>query len=101
MCINYNKLSSQERDQIQQIAKRIFTIRNDRGNKTPLMQIEMQLSAVHTNGCKLDLQRLLAASDHHLMRDYYGISQNLNMDTGQIENDYLPIFRLIPLPAIA
>ena len=54
--------------------------------------IEMDITATHLNGCRLNLGGLLAADQFNLMHDVCGINQNLNRTTGKLENCFLPRF---------
>jgi len=50
----------------------------------------MDLDAVHSNGCPLDLNALLFFSDEERRHDIHGIRRNINRKTGQLENCFLP-----------
>ena len=56
------------------------------------LSTRMDLSAVHANGCPLDLERLKEADDVNFLHDVVGIDQHLNRDTGQLGNCFLPRF---------
>lgn len=55
------------------------------------MDLIMDLTAAHCNGCELDLKRMLNEfNDFNLSHDIYGISAHLNRRTGQLEDHFLP-----------
>ena len=45
---------------------------------------EMDLTAAHANGCRLDLERLLASPDRDFGHDVFGIRRFLDRRTGKI-----------------
>ena len=50
------------------------------------MKVEMDLTATHANGCPLRFDELLNADDFNFWHDIYGIADNINRDTGKLEN---------------
>jgi hypothetical protein len=54
----------------------------------------MDLTAVHANGCRLDLRRLLDADDFNFTHDIAGIARHIDRNTGRLANHFLPRFRL-------
>lgn len=52
--------------------------------------IHMDIEATHSNGCPLDLHKMLAAADVDLMHDAYGIRRHLNRLTGRLGGQFLP-----------
>ena len=54
------------------------------------MDVEMDLTACHSNGCKLDFKKLFGFEDFDFFHDVYGISKNINRETGHIGNCFLP-----------
>ena len=52
----------------------------------------MDLTAVHANGTPLRLQELLDAPIVHFSHDVMGIHQNLNRETGRLQNFFRPRF---------
>lgn len=55
-----------------------------------LMDLAMTISAVHCNGNKLDLKRLLDADDFTFYHDIQGMMQNIDTRTGKLNNHFLP-----------
>lgn len=51
---------------------------------------EMDLIATHKNGCPLDLESLLTATDHDFGHDLFGINRFLNRETGELKSAFLP-----------
>ncbi|MBL0922423.1 MAG: hypothetical protein IBJ10_09895 [Phycisphaerales bacterium] len=50
----------------------------------------MDLTACHCNGTPLDLDALLAADDFDFAHDLFGIRENINRKTGELDNCFLP-----------
>ena len=82
-----------ESNVIAKIAKRAANILRERGNKRHIadliLEIKMDLTAAHANGCPLDFHKLFAADDFNLMHDVVGINNHLNRETGRLENHFL------------
>lgn len=51
---------------------------------------EMDLLAVHLNGCRLDLKKLLQTDDFNFNHDVFGIRRHLDRETGQLKDCFLP-----------
>lgn len=62
------------------------------GFQHPKMEILMDISAAHANGCPLRLKDLLDADDFNFMHDIVGIRKHLNRETGQLDGRFLPRF---------
>lgn len=52
--------------------------------------IMMDITAVHLNDTKLDLEKLLKADEFNFAHDIYGIYSHLNRKTGKLKNCFLP-----------
>lgn len=52
--------------------------------------VEMDVIAVHANGCPLDLQKLLDADDFNFAHDVDGIYWHLDRTTGRLTDHFLP-----------
>jgi hypothetical protein len=63
-----------------------------RNDPFTLMDIQMDIEAVHCNGNPLKLYGLLEADDFNFTHDVLGIRKNLNRDTGKLENHFSPRF---------
>ncbi len=55
-----------------------------------LMSLEMDIIATHTNGCPLDLQKLLNADAFNFAHDIVGINNHIDRETGELKNCFLP-----------
>jgi hypothetical protein len=97
-------VSDADRALINDIADRAYAIdlkHRAEGKARETLEYAMDITAVHANGCPLDLKRLLAADDFNFAHDVFGIERHLNRLTGQLENCFLPRFALKaqePLP---
>ncbi len=54
------------------------------------MNLFMDIQATHSNGCKLNLQKLHDADDFNLLHDVCGIANHINRENGQLERCFLP-----------
>lgn len=50
----------------------------------------MDVTACHANACALDFKRLLTADNFTFLHDLSGIGKNLDRNTGQLLNHFLP-----------
>jgi hypothetical protein len=78
--------TGRERELIEQAAQRAVGLGIDRSS----IDIEMDLAATHANGCRLDFEKLLGFDDFSFCHDIIGIARNLNHETGELENCFLP-----------
>lgn len=82
------KVSLEESRIIRDIIKRAMN-RKGSIHLTPL-ELDMDLCAVHCNGCPLDLEGLLQAPESDFVHDIMGIRQHLNRDTGELTGGFFP-----------
>ncbi|MGJ5032281.1 hypothetical protein ACQR1I_35965 [Bradyrhizobium sp. HKCCYLS2038] len=77
---------------VRKIARRarelLLTVRID----IPALDMSMDLTATHANGCPMDFERLAAADDFNLMHDVGGIARHLDRKTGKLAGGFLPRF---------
>lgn len=57
---------------------------------TRRMNLEMDITACHLNGCPLDLQGLLGASDFEFAHDVQGIRIHIDRATGHLFGCFSP-----------
>lgn len=70
---------------------RLYAMRN--GIETPVrMDLQMDLTAVHANGCPLRLRELAAADDFDFTHDVFGIMRHIDRKTGKLGDFFLPRF---------
>jgi hypothetical protein len=84
--INLN-ITKEEDELIYKIVSRVV---NESPYPIDEFNLTMDLTAVHCNGCPLFLEGLLNADDFNFAHDVYGIVENINRDTGKLENCFLP-----------
>lgn len=84
---------------ILQIAHRAIASLYHATNVTPL-DIQMDIDACHSNGCKLRLAELLAADDFNFSHDVRGIHNCLDRDTGKLIPPFSPRYSA-PKPTAA
>lgn len=85
-------VSDDDAKTIREIAIRGRALAKKHGTRIDHIHITMDVTAVHANGCPLDLRRLLAADDGNFAHDVFGINRHLNRDSGQLENHFRPRF---------
>lgn len=73
-----------------EIAKRAVKMAEKIGIKYNQMTAIADIDACHSNGTPLKLAELLAADDANFAHDVFGIRQNINRETGKLENCFLP-----------
>lgn len=87
MAINWN-CTKEEDVLIGKIAKRAVEM----GLSVDKLEVNMDVTAVHMNDCKLDLQRFLEADDFNFAHDITGIRSNIDTTNGKLRNCFLPRF---------
>lgn len=55
-----------------------------------VLSTRMDLTAVTTGDAPLDLKKMLTVEASTLAHDIYGIRDNLNRETGRLENHFMP-----------
>lgn len=89
MAINWS-VSKPDALLINQIAHRAFALAKEHGINYPFQDIEMDLTAVHLNGCRLKLADLAAAPAHDFSHDIVGICRHIDRKTGKFQHFFLP-----------
>ena len=91
MAIEFTTFTNEENDVVRAIANRARGVFGNAGIKRSLIEVTMDISAVHAK-CPLRLHDLLAADDFNFTHDLGGIYRHLNRDTGELENCFVPRF---------
>lgn len=78
-------ISSTDYPKVRAIAKRAVLLLD-----ADYLSTEMDITATHLNGCPLNLAALLDAGNINFAHDVLGIRSNLNRDTGELGNCFLP-----------
>lgn len=89
MAINWNA-SKEDRATIRAIAERAAELAKTAGFTYSRQSAELDLIAVHLNGCRLDLAGLLAADEGNFGHDILGIRQHLDRSTGKLAEFFDP-----------
>lgn len=63
------------------------------------MDLSMDITACHANGCPLRLQAFLDADDFNFSHDFFGINRHIDRETGQMMNFFLPRFHAAKVSA--
>lgn len=58
------------------------------------LDLQMDLTACHANGCPLDLAALLGSGDVSFAHDVCGIARHLNRSTDRLTGHFLPRYAL-------
>lgn len=86
------KVSKQEAQTIRNIVQRAQAMAVEAGVEYPAMDIDMDITAAHANGCPLKLSELASADNFNFAHDVFGIRRHINRETGQLEDCFLPRF---------
>lgn len=54
------------------------------------LALEMDITAVHANGCPLRLHELLGARKFDFLHDVFGIHRHINRNTGTLMDCFVP-----------
>ncbi len=54
------------------------------------INLQMDLTACHNHGCRLNLAKLAKAPDFDFLHDILGIGRHINRQTGALEDCFLP-----------
>jgi len=82
-------MTTEEDRLIQLIATRALNEKSIE-ESTDKLSLAMDITAVHCNGCKLDLEKLLTAKESDFFHDVIGIMAKVNRDTGGLKDHFLP-----------
>jgi hypothetical protein len=55
-----------------------------------ILELNMDLTACHANGCPLRLKELLEADEFNFWHDIFGIRNRMDRTTGKLSNHFLP-----------
>lgn len=83
------KVTKADAATIRKIVERSEKASDDRGWPR-IHGLDMDLTACHANGCRLDLAGLLAADDFNFAHDIAGIHANLDRSSGRLTNHFVP-----------
>lgn len=62
-----------------------------KGSQAPaVVEIVMDLIAVHANGCPLDFRKLAKFDDFNVMHDVVGINNHIDRKTGKLRDCFRP-----------
>ncbi|WP_321874515.1 DUF6874 family protein [Burkholderia ubonensis] len=76
---------------IELVAQRYQTLLRSKGlPSVDMLELHMDLTACHANGCPMDWESLSAADDFTLAHDVGGIRCHINRRTGRLEDCFLP-----------
>jgi hypothetical protein len=79
-----------ETKQIIDIMLRAASLMNFERRGSSRLEVTMDLTACHLNGCPLDLEGLLSAKPSDVIHDVAGIIRHINRQTGQLEDCFCP-----------
>ena len=93
--INFD-VTKTERKLIELIAERAFRMARKAGIEYPMMDAEMDLTAVHRNGNPLRLKELLTADVPNFTHDVFGILRHIDRTTGALKSCFVPRYSVTP-----
>lgn len=85
-------VTKEENELISAIADRAVELYEKQGISLQKLEVVMDITATHANGCPLKLEDLLVAEDFDFIHDIAGIRQHLSRATGKLDNLFLPRF---------
>jgi len=74
------------------LVRRIVSRANQAGLVEDRLSSEMDLTATHANGNRMDFARLLAADNFNFVHDFCGIARHLDRATGKLGDHFRPRF---------
>lgn len=83
MTVNFDTTPT-EASQIAAIADRYLSLIGHDGQQHMRLDIQMDLTACHLNGCPLRLQDMMEGTDFGLAHDVQGIQDHLDRTTGRL-----------------
>jgi hypothetical protein len=89
--INF-KVTRDEAKTIRNIVQRATAVAVEACIDYKALDIDMDITACHANGCRLKLEELAKADNFNFSHDIFGIRRHLNRETGQLEDCFLPRF---------
>lgn len=72
---------------IEQIVDRVMKMWSDEFNR---LDITMDITAAHLNGCPLKLEKLLKFDEFNFNHDIFGIRNCIDRKTGKLTRNFLP-----------
>ena len=84
------KITKQDSTTIEAIVERVEKLCKKYGAGFDPLQVNMDLTATHANGCRLRLKDLLNAPDFDFSHDVFGIARHLDRETGTLKECFLP-----------
>jgi hypothetical protein len=90
MLFDKMRCTKRETQQIIDIMLRAASVMNFETRGSSRLEVSMDLTACHCVGCQLDLEGLLTATPSDLIHDVAGIMANINRETGELENCFVP-----------
>jgi hypothetical protein len=82
---------------IDEIAQRAMGLSARTGDPFTKLDISMDITAVHCNGCPLRLEALRDADDFNFAHDILGIRRHLDRETGRLGDYFIPRFAERPI----
>lgn len=86
------KTTLEEAELLNKIAKKAKELYPEELKNIPLMTLDMDLTATHNMNGKLRLQEMLDEDGYDFAHDIFGIINNMNRETGKLENFFEPRF---------
>jgi hypothetical protein len=83
-------VTSDEQKAIVAIAERAVNLAKECGVEYAKIDCIMDLTATHSNGTPLDLDRLLKADNFNFSHDVFGIRNHIDRETGKLTDFFQP-----------
>jgi hypothetical protein len=89
--VSFN-VNAQDRALITAIVERAWAKRGLLNLDGSKLDLDMDITAVHANGCPLDLERWLSADNFNFAHDIVGIRRHIDRNTAQLMDFFIPRF---------
>jgi len=90
MCQVSFDTTTEESILISQIVNRAISDKNITTNGDTILGLNMDIAAVHCNGCRLNLKKFLESDNSDFYHDINGIRKYLNRHTGKLQHFFMP-----------
>jgi hypothetical protein len=79
------------REEARLISKIVARVqKHDKMTREERLDLDMDITAVHANGCPLNLEKLLAFDDFNFWHDIRGIQRHIDRNTGTLTRCFVP-----------
>jgi len=88
--IEFATLTEEQEDYLKIILERIQKMNQLGDCDYDLLDLRMDLTAIHQNDVELDFKRLAEAKEFNFQHDIFGIRKHIDRNTGKLTRGFLP-----------